>query len=108
MTEAKRNEKYVKTLADFKTQQTGISLDVREIIFDYFNIIYKEYEISYEKHKKDQAYIEKIEEIKNQVDREYGEKKHTVPSSLTKKKTQDLIEEKKRSIDLLLDKLAKG
>ena len=52
-TEAQRNDKYIKTLAEYKTLSNTIAQDVREIIFDYFNIIYKEYEVSYEKHKSD-------------------------------------------------------
>jgi hypothetical protein len=38
--------------------------DIREIVFDYFNIISKEYEISFEKCKIDDFYQKSLQEIK--------------------------------------------
>ncbi len=45
--------------------------EIKEIVFDYFNIISKEYEMGYEKHKFDEEYKTSINEIKKQVDEEY-------------------------------------
>ena len=42
--------------------------DIKEIVFDYFNLISKEYEMSYEKWRNDKTYLEEIESIKKQVD----------------------------------------
>ena len=48
--------------------------EIREIVFDFFNIINKEYEISFEKWKLDELYKASIDEIKTEVDKEYGDK----------------------------------
>lgn len=35
----------------------SISIEIKDIVFDYFNIITKEYEISYDKYKNDDDFI---------------------------------------------------
>ena len=48
--------------------------EIKEIVFDFFNIINKEYEISFEKWKQDESYKASIEAIKAEIEKEYGEK----------------------------------
>ena len=71
-----------------------LSLEIKEIVFDYFNIITKEYEIAFEKWKVDDDYKNQITEIKKQIDEEYLEKKYEVPPTLTKEKAQELVDTK--------------
>lgn len=48
-----------------------ISSEIKDIVFDYFNIITKEYELSYEKWKNDTTYGVEIKSIKDQIDNDY-------------------------------------
>jgi len=60
--------KFVKMLTEKTQKEEKVSVEIREIVFDYFNIITKEYEISYEKWKDDKDYSKELEEIKKNVD----------------------------------------
>ena len=78
---------------------------MKDIVFDYFNIITKEYEIAYEKWKSDPVYAEAVQKIKDEVDNEYVAKKfEEIPSSLTKEKTQMIIDRKQEMINEILMK----
>ena len=60
---------------------------MKDIVFDYFNIITKEYEMAYEKWRGDKAYQEAIGEIKASVDKDYVDRKfEELPKELTKEK----------------------
>jgi len=48
---------YLQTIDDRMTEIDKINIEVKDIIFDYFNIISKQYEMSYEKWKDDEDYI---------------------------------------------------
>ena len=41
-----------------------VNVEIKDLVFDYFNIITKEYEMTYEKYKSDKEYKDKLEEIK--------------------------------------------
>lgn len=41
----------------------NLQIEIRDIVFDYFNIISKEYEISLEKHKDSEEYKKAIKDI---------------------------------------------
>lgn len=57
-------DKY-KALLDNRTKEfSGIQMEMKDIVFDYFNIITKEYELAYEKWKEDPTYVEEITKIK--------------------------------------------
>jgi hypothetical protein len=66
-------------------------MDMKDIAFDYFNIISKEYEMAFDKYKSDEDYKTKAEEIKKQIDDDYVEKRFELPASLTKEKTQQIV-----------------
>ena len=85
-----------------------LSLEIKEIVFDYFNIITKEYEIAFEKWKVDDDYKNQITEIKKQIDEEYLEKKYEVPPTLTKEKAQELVDTKQSYINQALIKMISG
>jgi hypothetical protein len=61
-------------------------------MFDFFNIISKEYEMSYEKLKDDKEYKDAVEKLKNEVDAEYMTKDVEVPVTLTKERSRKLFE----------------
>jgi len=68
---------------------------MKDIVFDYFNIITKEYEIAYEKWKNDPVYSEAVSKIKDEVDIEFVAKKfEDLPPGLTREKTQIIIDKK--------------
>lgn len=64
----------------------AISLEIKDVVFDYFNIIAKEYEMGLEKWKDDNEYKEQINEIKKSIDAEFIERKYEVPALLTREK----------------------
>ena len=39
-------------------------MEIKDIVFDYFNIITKEYEMSYEKWRDDETYQQEIKDTK--------------------------------------------
>ncbi len=67
-------------------------MEMKDTVFDYFNIITKEYELAYEKWKDDPTYVDAITKIKLEIDKEYVDGKfEKLPESLTKEKTQEII-----------------
>lgn len=80
-----------------------IGLEIKDIVFDYFNIISKEYEMSFEKLKHDEEYKVKANELKQSIDQDYLEKKYEVlPQSLTKEKAKTIIQQKQQYIQQTL------
>jgi len=78
---------------------------MKDLVFDYFNIITKEYEIAYEKWKADADYTEAVQKIKEEVDREFVAKKfEELPSGLTLEKAKAIISRKQEMINDLLMK----
>jgi hypothetical protein len=69
-------------------------VEIKDIVFDYFNIITKEYEISYEKWRKDEEYTAKVKEIKANIDTEFVENKFSLPPALTLEKAKEIIKTK--------------
>ena len=67
-------EAYSTLLVSKVAKTNELNHEIREIVFDFFNIINKEYEISFEKWKLDELYKASIDEIKTEVDKEYGDK----------------------------------
>ncbi len=64
-----------------------VQMDLKDLVFDYFNIITKEYEVAYEKWKGDSEYAEAVQKIKDEIDNEYVTKKfEELPASLTLEK----------------------
>jgi hypothetical protein len=63
----KANEltQYKEVLEKRQEDFTKIQSEIKEIVFDYFNIITKEYELSYDKCRNDQEYQDKIALIKS-------------------------------------------
>ena len=82
-----------------------VQIDMKDLVFDYFNIITKEYEIAYEKWKADADYTEAVQKIKEEVDREFVAKKfEELPSGLTLEKAKAIISRKQEMINDLLMK----
>lgn len=48
-----------------------VQMEMKDIVFDYFNIITKEYELAFEKWKEDSSYVEAITKIKLETEQEY-------------------------------------
>lgn len=78
-----------------------INMEVKDIVFDYFNIITKEYEMSYEKWRNDQDYLKQLKDVKENVDKEYIDK-WEVPETLTRQKTEAIIKEKATTLNTIL------
>lgn len=56
--------KYQESIESRTEGLQAVSLEIKEIVFDYFNIISKEYEMSYEKYKQDEEYKKALNDIK--------------------------------------------
>jgi len=85
-----------------------VSLEIRDIVFDYFNIITKQYEISYEKWKADEDYKQKAKEKGDEIDKAFIKSKHKVPPQLTKEKTLNLLKRKNTKQNELLTNYIRG
>lgn len=80
-----------------------VQQEIKDIIFDYFNLISKEYEMSYEKCRSDEVYQKEIAAIKLQVDKDYVEKKwDELPASLTMDKARQIIMKKQTFVNTVL------
>ena len=78
---------------------------MRDIVFDYFNIITKEYEIANEKYRSDPEYVAAVQKIKDDVDNEFVAKKfEELPAGLTKEKTEEIIKKKQELVNEILMK----
>jgi hypothetical protein len=79
-----------------KNQKSGneIKVEVRNIIFDYFNIIVKEYEFSYQRYCKEPDYTKQINAIQEEVDKDFVTSKYQVPEGLTKEKAEEIFKER--------------
>ena len=87
----------------------ALSFEIKDIVFDYFNIITKEYEMAHEKYKLDEDYKNTLEEIKKQVEDEYIDKKiETIPETLTKEKTQQLVDQKQGYMNQVIMRMLQG
>ena len=75
---------------------------MKDIAFDYFNIISKEYEMAFDKYKNNEDYKAKAEELKKQIDDEYVENRYEIPASLTKEKTQQIVKLKQQHVNQVL------
>ena len=53
-----------------------MAMEIQDLIFDYFNILTKEYELAFDKWKGDPAYIEAITKIKAEAEQEYVANKY--------------------------------
>lgn len=87
---------YTKLVLDSQTEQTEIKIEVKNIVFDYFNIIVKEYEIAYTRYNKDKDYIEEISRIQDEIDKEYVATKYVSPEELTKEKATEILTERSK------------
>ena len=74
-----------------------INIEIKDIVFDYFNIITKEYEIAYDKYKDNKEYADKLKEIKEKVE-EDGLMNPTIVqcSNEVKKKKPSLFSKSKK------------
>jgi len=72
-------QQYVKLVVDSGKQTTEAKIEVKNMIFDYFNIISKEYELAYTKYSKDKDYIESITAIQSDVEKQMVESKFVAP-----------------------------
>lgn len=80
-----------------------VQIDMKDIVFDYFNIITKEYEIAYEKWKSNPEYAEAVQKIKDEIDNEFVAKKfEELPPGLTLEKTKTIIDKKQEMINEIL------
>ena len=86
-----------------------VQQEIKDMIFDYFNLISKEYEMSYEKCRSDEVYQQEIAAIKSQVDKDYVEKKwDELPASLTKDKARQIIGKKQAFVNTVLQAMIQG
>ena len=56
----KEMDKYDAIMDSRAKEFQNIQIEMKEVVFDYFNIITKEYELAYEKWKEDQEYVDAI------------------------------------------------
>ena len=76
---------------------------MKDIVFDYFNIITKEYELAFEKWKDDPVYVEAITKIKLETEQEYVSNKFLeLPAGLTKEKTEEIIKRKQEIVNEIM------
>ena len=55
---------YEQLIEQRNEQMVAVNAEIKDIVFDYYNIITKEYEIAFEKYKADEEYKKQSEEIK--------------------------------------------
>ena len=80
-------------------------MEMKDLVFDYFNIITKEYEIAYEKWKNGPEYAEAVQKIKDEIENEYvGKKFEELPTALTLEKAKAIIDKKQEMINDILMK----
>ena len=100
---------YAETLDSRPKGFQTVQSDIKELVFDYFNIIPKEYEMAYEKHRSDKQYQEEITAIKTQVDTDFVEKKFDeLPANLTREKTEEIVKRKQEIVNSALMSMIKG
>ena len=98
----KDNVGYFSAMDEKQRLMDTVQVEVKEMVFDYFNIITKEYEISYERWRKDETYSSQVQEIKASVDLEFVENKFGVPPQLTKEKTEEIVKAKGEFVNTTL------
>lgn len=77
-------------------------------MFDYFNLIVKDYELAYEKYRDDENYKNEIKDFREQIETEYIDKKfEDEVKKLTKEKTQELVDRKQQHINAQLMRIMK-
>lgn len=80
-----------------------VQMEMKDIVFDYFNIITKEYELAFEKWKETTEYVERITKIKLETEQEYVSNKYLeLPAGLTKEKTQEIIKRKQEIVNQIM------
>ncbi len=80
-----------------------VQMEMKDIVFDYFNIITKEYELAFEKWKDDPVYVEAITKIKLEVEKEYVTNQiNELPAGLTKEKTEEIIKRKQEVVNEIM------
>lgn len=70
-----KEKEYQQCIRNQTIKQARITNQIKDIVFDYFNLISKEYEVTYEKWKNDEEYKKAIETEKEYVDSEFVNKK---------------------------------
>lgn len=85
-----------------------VNTEIKDIVFDYFNIITKEYELAFEKWKGSSEYTERTNKIKLETEQEYVSNKYMeLPAGLTKEKTEDIIKRKQHIVNQIMDRAMK-
>ena len=80
-----------------------VQMEMKDIVFDYFNIITKEYELAFEKWKETTEYVERVTKIKLETEQEYVSNKYLeLPAGLTKEKTQEIIKRKQEIVNQIM------
>jgi hypothetical protein len=80
-----------------------VQMEMKDIVFDYFNIITKEYELAFEKWKETSEYVERITKIKLETEQEYVSNKFMeLPAGLTKEKTEEIIKRKQEIVNQIM------
>jgi actin-related protein len=90
------------TLEERAKAMDKITIEVKDIVFDYFNIITKEYEMAYEKLRSNEEYKQQLQDIKDQIDNEFITKKFDLPPTLTKDKANELVKRKAVTVQSLI------
>lgn len=85
-----------------------INIEIKDIVFDYFNIITKEYEIAYDKYKDNKEYADKLKEIKEKVEEDFVNNKFKVPNTLSSELTKSIMDKKKEFLNECLMKMIQG
>ena len=62
---------YLNCMQEIEGEILKVKAEIREIAFDYFNIIAKEYECSYEKYKNDEEFKNRAKEYSVMIEKEY-------------------------------------
>lgn len=81
--------------------------DLQETVFDYFNLIVKEYYMAIEKWGRDMEYVEAIKKKYEEIDKEIeeDEKQVEVPEGLTKEVAEQLLREKEELLIKIYEQL---
>ena len=94
----KLQEEYNQVLKGENQDFDKFALSVQDLVFDYFNIIVKEYYLTLDKWCQDQDYVKQIKEEYKKIDTELDEeeKNEPIPEGLDKEKAEQLLSEKEK------------
>ena len=88
--------KYDATINNEATEMESFVYKLQEYVFDYFNLITKEYYLSLDLHSEDQEYVKTIKKQQEEIDEQIKEEDllEPLPEGLNKEMANQLLSEK--------------